>query len=188
MHEWIGYCAVHRFNKFIFGRSCVIFRAEAGILREYRGRSQTLWFGFSEAIKYRIKHPFCELYYLGSFVHPSVFYMFSRYFNEYYPRADNPVPERIKALMLELANMFHIEPADKQNLLVRQVGWRTKESAEDRRYWQHHRNPTVKFYIQTNPGYLNGKGLLILVPLTFGNILISLLRFFKNKLSRHFAR
>jgi hypothetical protein len=105
--EWIGYCAVHRFNKLIFDRACVIFRAEAGVLREYRGRSHTLWFGFNEAIKHRIKHPFCALYYLGSFVHPSVLYMFSRYFSEYYPRADIPIPERIKVFMLELANIFH---------------------------------------------------------------------------------
>jgi len=187
-NEWIGYCAVHRFNKLAFGRPCMIFRAEAGILREYRGRSQTLWFGFSEAIKYRIKHPFCDLYYLGCFVHPSVFYMFSRYFQEYYPHTDTVIPERIKALMLELAKMFNIEPVDAPDSLVRRVGWRTKESAEDRGFWQHHAHPMVRYYIKTNPGYINGNGLLIMVPLTFGNIFISLFRFMKNKLVRHFSR
>ena len=186
--EWIGYCAVHRFRKIIFDRPYVIIRAEAGILREYRGRSLTLWFGFNEAIKYRIKHPFCALYYLGSFVHPSVLYMFSRYFSEYYPRADTPIPKQIKVFMLELANIFHIEPADEQDVLVRQVGWITRESTEDRGFWQNHTHPIVKFYIKTNPGYVSGSGLLTLVPLTFSNILMSLIRFMKNKLVRRVSR
>ena len=187
-NEWIGYCAVHRFKQYIFGRSCVIIRAEAGILREYRVRSQTLWFGFYEAIKYRIKHPFCPLYYLGSFVHPSVLYMFSRYFSEYYPRAVTPIPEPIKTFMLELANVFHLQPVAGQNVLVRQVGWITKESSQDRQFWHNHTNPVVRFYIETNPGYVNGNGLLTLVPLTFGNIFMSLLRFIKNKWTRRFSR
>lgn len=188
MDEWIGYCAVHCFNKRVFARPFIIFRAEAGILREYRGRSQTLWFGFSEAIKYRIKHPFCSLYYLGSFVHPTIFYMFSRYFNEFYPRADVTMSEGIKKFMLELANIFHIEPVEGQDVLVRQVGWITKESTEDRNFWQNHTHPMVKFYIKTNPGYVKGNGLLTLVPLTFENIFMSLVRFLKNKLVREQAR
>ena len=34
LNEWVGYCAVHRFDKRVFDRPCAIFRAEAGILRE----------------------------------------------------------------------------------------------------------------------------------------------------------
>ena len=187
-NEWIGYCAAHRSEIRIFDRSRVIFRAEAGILREYRGRSKTLWFGFSEAIKYRIRHPLCDLYYLGSFVHPSVLYMFSRYFSEYYPRADAPVPESIRIFMLELANAFHIEDADEPNELVRQVGWITKESREDRCFWQNNSHPVVKFYIKTNPGYVIGNGLLTLVPLTFSNTFFSLIKFINNKLTRRFSK
>lgn len=59
-HQWIGYCAAHRFSKRLSNRPIVIMRAEAGILRQYRGRSLTLWFGFTEAIKYRIKNPFAH--------------------------------------------------------------------------------------------------------------------------------
>lgn len=184
--EWIGYCAVHRFNKPVSDRPLTIFRAEAGILREYRGSNQTLWFAFREAIKYRIVHPFCDIYYLGSFVHPSVLYMLSRYFGKCYPAANKPLPDVTKELMLELASIFGLAPVEKQNALVRKVGWITKESAEDRNFWQNHTNEVVKFYIQTNPGYVNGNGLLTLVPLTFGNISISLVNFIKNKLIRHF--
>ena len=187
-NEWVGYCAVHRFKVHVFDRSCVIIRAEAGILREYRGRSQTLWFGFIKAINYRLRHPFCALYYLGSFVHPSVSYMFSRYFGEYYPRADTPIPARIKDFMLELANIFHIEAVEGRDVLVRDVGWITKESTDDRRFWQNHTHPMVKFYLKTNPGYTNGNGLLMLVPLTFRNIFMSLARYLNNKIRKCFSQ
>ncbi len=188
MNKWVGYCALHRFNTSVIEGHCVIFRAEAGILREYRGRSKTLWFGFFEAMKYRIRHPFCALYYLGSFVHPSVFYMFSRYFKEYYPRPDLPLPNRVKDLLLELATLFHIEPIEGQDILVRQVGWIIRESAEDRDFWQNHTNPAVKFYVRINPRYVSGYGLLSLVPLTFNNIFMSLTRFLTRKLRRLLPR
>ena len=188
VNEWIGYCAVHRFNTRVFNHPYVIFRAEAGILREYRGRSQTLWFGFYEAIKYRLKHPFCVMHYLGSFVHPAVLYMFSRYFTEYYPRADMPIPKKTKDFIIELADIFHIEALEGQDVLVRKVGWITRESTKDKKFWQNHTHPIVKLYIKTNPGYVKGYGLLTLVPLTFGNIFMSLFRFMKNKLMRHLTQ
>lgn len=188
LNEWVGYCVVHRFNKDICGQHFIIFRAEAGILRAYRGRSQTLWFAFNEAIKYRIRHPFREVYYLGSFVHPSVLYMFSRYFNQYYPRGNSPVPNKTKEFMLELANIFHLEPIAQQDVLVRNVGWITNDSDADRHFWLNHTNPIVKFYIRINPGYINGNGLLTLVPLTFSNIFTSLVKFMRNKLARRFSQ
>jgi len=184
MSDWVGYCAVHRFKVLAFNRPYVVMRAEAGILRKYRGRSLTLWFGFAKAIQYKLRHPFCNLYYLGTFVHPSVFYMFSRYFSEYYPRIDKPLPRQIKDLMLKLAEIFQIKAITGSNFLSREVGWISKESDADRLFWQNHEHPAVKFYISTNPGYAQGSGLLVLVPLTFRNILLSLTRFLKMKLSK----
>lgn len=186
--DWVGYCAVHRFHETIQSRSCVVFRAEAGILRAYRGRSMTLWFGFAEAIKFRLLHPFSTLYYQGCFVHPSVLYMFSRYFRTYYPRADEPLPRNIERILLEMADVFHISPVPGQTPMVRHVGWVTRESDRDRDYWRNHPNPSVKFYIQENPGYVSGTGLLTLVPLTFANIFTSLGRFLLNSLKRRIWR
>ena len=187
-NDWVGYCAVHRFRKQVAKRKLVVFRAEAGILREYRGRSMTLWFGFGEAIKYHLRHPFKSIYYLGSFVHPAVLYMFSRYIHEFYPRPGVAIPAKIKRLMLKLAEIFHLESIEDQHELVRSIGWITIEPKADRDFWQHHQNPTVKFYIGTNPDYVNGNGLLTLMPLTFSNIFLSLFRFLIAKLKRTIRR
>jgi hypothetical protein len=185
-NDWVGYCAVHRFHKQVENRKLVIFRAEAGILRLYRGRRMTLWFGFTEAIKYRLRHPFKSIYYFGSFVHPSVLYMFARYMHKLYPLPDVAIPEKIKRLMLKLGDIFYLEPIEGQHEFVRNVGWITLESKDDREFWQHHQNATVKFYIRTNPDYVNGNGLLILMPLTFSNIFLSLFRFLIDKIKHIF--
>jgi len=182
--ETVGYCAVHRFAKQMRGRPCTIFRAEAGLLREYRGRSRTLWFGFAEAIKYRLQHPLCSLYYLGTFVHPGVYSMFSRYFQQYYPRHDQPVPESTAQFMSDLADAFHLEKVSASTPLVRKVGWITREAERDRAFWRTHPSPAVHYYITANPGYVCGQGLVTLVPLSFSNISASALHFLRHKI-RH---
>ena len=186
--EWVGFCAVHRYSFLVDNRKLAVFRAQAGILRSYRGRSMTLWFGFSEAIKYHLQHPFRSVYYFGGFLHPSVLYLFSRYIHEFYPRPDIAIPEKTRRLMFVLADRFRMQPVAGQHELVRHFGARTLESQEDREYWQKNQNPTVKFYIATNPGYADGNALLALMPLTFYNISVSLFYFLKSKLRRMLFR
>lgn len=142
----------------------------------------TLWFGFSEAIKYHLCHPFKTCCYLGSFVHPAVLYMFSRYIQIFYPQPNKTIPQYIKQLMLCLAEEFHLQPVAGQSELVRNVGWITQESSKDQDFWQQHRNAAVRYYIETNLGYIKGSGLLVLMPLTFPNIFLSLARFAGIKL------
>ena len=49
----VGYCAVHLFERELDGRTVGVIRAEAGLLPGYRGTSATLWFGGSEALRYK---------------------------------------------------------------------------------------------------------------------------------------
>lgn len=186
--EAVGYCAIHRFHLYLDQRELIVFRAEAGVLRAYRGRSMTLWFGFSEAIKYHLCHPLKTCFYMGSFVHPSVLFMFSRYMKVFYPQANRKIPRHIKQLMLYLADEFHLQPVAGQHELVRDVGWITRESPKDRDFWLRHPNPEVRLYIETNPGYINGSGLLTLMPLTFLNMIWSLMRFARIKLFKKLRR
>ncbi len=186
--EWVGFCAVHRYSFSVDKRNLAIFRAQAGILRAYRGRSMTLWFGFSEAIKYHLLHLFRSVYYFGGFLHPAVLYMFSRYIHEFYPRPGIAIPAETKRLMIELAERFKMQPVEGQHELVRHIGARTLESGADQEFWHNHQNPTVKYFIAINPGYVNGNALLALMPLTFYNIFVSLFYFLKSKSRRLLLR
>ena len=182
--EWIGYCAVHGFDKRLGGRRCHVLRAEAGLLPEYRGTSATLFFGFARAIRYKLLHPWRRLYYLGTFVHPSVYHLFARHFWRLYPSCRLATPPAIEAFMIELADAFAIPVLAPQRPLVRDVGWVTREPESDRQYWQTTDKDDVRFFVAENPGYGQGHGLVTLVPLTARNILWSSIRFGYHKLIR----
>ncbi|MDH4370588.1 MAG: hypothetical protein OEV99_12165 [Nitrospira sp.] len=90
----VGYCAVHLFDIVLSDRAYAVFRAQAGILRTYRGEGATFAFGFREVIRYKLLHPLERVYFFCTPIHPSSFYMLSRHFREIYPtyRTQTPPP------------------------------------------------------------------------------------------------
>jgi hypothetical protein len=163
-------------------------RAESGILREYRGSSISLIIGFEEALKYRFLHPFKQLYYLGTFVHPRVYRMFGKFFQEIYPDCNNSIPESSLEFMLALVGSFNVPAIDKDSPLVRDVGWITINSTEEKKAWQKDQDIWVRNYIRQNPDYGRGYGLTVLVPLTLKNMITSLANYLQKRLLYAFSR
>lgn len=176
--EIIGYFAVHRFEKFIDDRPLVIFRAEAGLLPEYRHKNANISFWFGEAIKFKILHPNKEVYYLVSPINPSVYARLAKYIYKVYPKYDSIVPPQIEKLMMQLADEFGLEMVDKNKPFVRKVGWITQATEKEKVFWQSSDNPHIRFYIDLNPDFDKGNGVLTLMPLTFLNLFISSFTFF----------
>ncbi len=77
--------------------------------------------------------------------------------------------------MEELAAEFGLEKVDAARPLVRKVGWKTRETEAEREYWQHCDKPAARFFIEANPGYVEGHGLVTVVPVTAA-ILLRLFR------------
>jgi len=180
--QFVGYCAAHLFEKRVLNKKYFIFRAEAGLLPQYRRHNTTLMFGFMEAFKFRFSHPFARLYYLGSFVHPSVFHMFTKFFSKIYPSSNQSTPGKIVKLMCTLADEFQLPVVDSKKPLVRKIGWITNESEEEKQHWRQKLRPDVRLYLDLNPGYGDGHGLLTLVPLGFINMMHSLLVYLTTKI------
>lgn len=173
--EAVGYFAFHIFEKQFNGEPTAVFRAEAGSLRAYRGSNTNARFGLSLALRYMMKHPGRKTFYLGSLVHPSSYSAFAKNCGEVWPRHDAQVPPELLAFMDELANEFGLERVDPANPLVRHVGWRTRETESEREYWQGCDKPAARFFLEANPGYVEGHGLVTVVPVTAATLL-SLLR------------
>jgi hypothetical protein len=62
---------------------------------------------------------------------------------------------------------------EEKNPLVRKVGWITLATDEEKAFWQRSKDPHLQFYINLNPDFDKGNGLLTLVPLTFLNLFLS---------------
>jgi len=191
--EIVGYFAVHRFEKRVNDKPLVIFRAEAGLVPEYRHKNADIYFWFKEALKFKIFHPNKEIFYLVCPVNPSVYARFAKYMYKVYPKYDCIIPPHIKNLMMQLADEFDLKKVDQNNPFVRKVGWITQATEEEKVFWQSCNDPHIRFYIDLNPDFDKGNGVLTLMPLTFLNLFVSFFSFFiyytlKRKIRYNFRR
>ncbi len=79
---------------------------------------------------------------------------------------------------MQLADEFDLKMVDQNNPFVRKVGWITQAIEEEKLFWRNCNNPHIQFYINLNPDFNKGNGVLTLMPLTFLNLIISFFSFF----------
>lgn len=168
--EIVGYFALHIFERELGGQASAIFRAEAGTLRTYRGGNTNTRFGLKLALPYLLRYPGRRVYYLGSLVHPSSYCLFARLFDVVWPSARHPPPPAVLAFMDELADSFGLERVTPDNPLTRQVHWITRDTEVERHYWRQCEKPAARFFIEANPGYGEGDGLVTLVRVDAHNL------------------
>ncbi len=168
----VGYQGVHLFEtRTDTGQSIAVFRAEAGLLRPYRRHHLTLQLALWEFVRYRLLHPCRKTYYLGSFVHPSSYHLVCRHCRELYPSYRQETPPEVLKLMLALADQFALERPDPAHPLLVWESWQVRELATDRARWARSTSPDIRFFLQMNPYYDQGQGLLTLIPLNHRNLL-----------------
>lgn len=170
----IGYFGVHRFELEMDGQPIVVFRGEVGLLPEYRQKDANLSFWWTEAAGFKLRHPGKHVYFFFVPVSPSFYAMAARYTLKAYPGRDLNIRADALALMTWLAPQFGLPAVEEGNPLVRKVGWITLASQQEQDFWRTTRNPYVRFYIDANPKFGEGNGLLTLIPVTFANALLSL--------------
>jgi hypothetical protein len=166
----VGYCAVHRYQRRRHGKRCTMFRAEAGLLKQYRGHQETASFVFMQGLSYKLRNPTRRVFYLGMLVHPSSYCLLAERFPTIYPSRRRKTPQHIRKAMCELADSFEVPQAEGDPLL-REIGWITRETAAEADAWRSSRHPDVRFFLAMNPRYERGNGLVTLVPFTIGNLL-----------------
>lgn len=164
--EIVGYFALHVFERMHAGQMTAIFRAEAGTLSEYRGGNVNGKLGVKFGLEYLAAHPGRPMVYLGSLVHPSSYSLFASYSDQVWPNAEVEPPAEITAFMTELAASFGLDPVSEENPFIYKVGWKTRDSAADHAFWTTTDKAGARFFLEANPGYREGHGLLTLVPIT----------------------
>lgn len=184
----VGYCAFHRFRRRIRGRDVIVLRAEAGLVPGRRGRGMTYGFGIVRAILERFRHPFTPIYYLGTLVHPSSYHLFCKYFSRVFPLPERETPTDMLGVARDLADSFADPPVRADDPYVRDVGWITVETPQEKALNRRGNQPDVEFFKQRNPGYERGHGLVVVVPITFGNIFGALLARLLEQVRLSFGR
>lgn len=184
----VGYTSMHAFRVLMAGRLSVVVRLEAGTLPAYRGRDLTMVYAVLRLLRVWARQPWRRFCIFAALTHPSSYTFLSHYAPVIWPHATRKeIPAHIMERMEQLAHTFHLERVDPANPLVREVNWITLESEEDRKRWNASKRRDTRFYLDNNPGYVQGHGMLTYIPFNGSMLLRSLARFLLGR-GRKIAR
>lgn len=174
----VGYTAIHAFRMVVGGRAHTVIRLEAGTLPAARGRDLTMVHGLVKLMGVWVKEPWRPFCIFAALTHPSSYTYLSHYAPVVYPHRMRPeIPQRVMDMMEEMATAFALERVDPANPLVRKVDWITLETPDEQQRWRKSRRPDTRFYIESNPGYAQGHGLMTYIPVNGALIVRALVRF-----------
>jgi hypothetical protein len=177
-----GYTAYHLFIDREGGEERAIVRLESGYEEDFRRRSVQGTFLIAEIVKLCARFPRTPKYILGCFVHPSAYVALSRHVDTMWPNPHQETPAEVEGLMQSLAQRFSMKPADGEGTY--QVGWISRETRRERQEWRGRGDVAARFYLERNPGYREGHGLLTLIPLTPAGLGRGVWRFARRQLRR----
>lgn len=167
----VGYAAIHFFAREVRGQRAWVIRCEAGIERAFRGRTPMRGFVFLEAVRHCARHPRSPVYLMACPVHPSSYRRVAEHYELTFTPFGESTPPELRALVLELADTFGLQRVDGRDEDVRQVGWISRETADEAARWRAHPSPHVRFFLERNPTYRRGHGMLMIAPASWSAIL-----------------
>lgn len=179
--QLVGYTAIHAFRLRVTGLPSTIIRMEAGTLPAARGRDLTMVYGLLRLLRIWAQEPWRRVRMFAALTHPSSYTFLAHYVPTLWPHADRPIPPQVMREMEELADVFHLERVDDRHPLLRRVDWVTMETEEDRERWRASTRRDTRFYLDSNPGYAVGHGLLTYLPIGGVMVMRSLARFFSAR-------
>lgn len=180
----VGYHATHVFLLDVQGRPRAVVRMEAGTLPPWRGHDLIMVNNCLRLFRVWLQAPRRDWCIFAALTHPSSYTFLSHYAPVLWPRADLPTPPAVQRQMDELADAFGLERADPANAMVRRVNWVTRETEHERLQWRASRRPNARFYLRTNPGYVEGHGLVTLIPMDGPILLRALSNFLAARAGR----
>ncbi|HCF3047435.1 hypothetical protein U6010_11160 [Pseudomonas aeruginosa] len=177
----IGYCALHFHDREVFqySKACVI-RIQSGMLPEYRGRNRNMPFIIDQLLRYKLFNPRKRLLFLGAMIHPSSYVLLTKYMDNVWPSCD--VQDQGYTSFLEhLIEQFDFKRSRRDPLLV-DTGVITTGVELERARRAAVGNPDVRFFLERNPEYHKGYGLLTVCPVTLKGLFTAARRFLHEAL------
>lgn len=166
----VGYAAVHHFHLVVEGRQTVVMRAEVGLKPAWRGQTAAGGLFAREVLWAMVRNPRSQVCFVACPIHPASYLAMARSDDRVWPRPDAATPAGVQALLDALDAPLGLERSDCGGVHVRKVGWVTRQSAEEAAHWEGHDHELVRFYLEQNPGYVEGQGLrtaVVLSPAVF---------------------
>lgn len=185
--ELVGYLAMHTFRRVIDGKRRQIFRMETGKLAAFRGQDLTILRALGRMLLQSVSGLRYESFFFACMVYPASYAMAAKYAPRIWPTLRQLTPPDKQALIFELAASFHLSSVRPEAPYVRHVGWITRENGPQPR-WNAAVNPHAVYFIEENPAFSQGHGLLALMPASLTDICRAVVRLLIGRSKRVLLR
>jgi len=165
--EAVGYTSFQVHARVDLPERPLILRGVIGMLPAFRRRSLFGAFVAEQLLRVRARYPLRPIYGFAAPVHPSSYRMFAGYAPGLWPRAGARTPPEVQAVLEGLAAQFGLTE-DPAHPGVCHVGWTTIQDEGETEAWASSAHAAARFYVEQNPRYREGYGLLTVVPVRLG--------------------
>lgn len=182
-NELVGYCAIHFYKFDSFDERIGVIRMEAGLLPEFRkGNNQIHYFALLKFLEFFIRYQNRKIYFLGTLVHPSSYIALTNLSKHVWPSVVNPQPnDKIKSILNLLSNHFDLSPINASNPYVVGRSCKTRKIENSKYDLSNLTKPSAQFFLQKNPNYQEGNGLITILPVNMTSLLDITITLVKNK-------
>ncbi len=166
----LGMAAIDIYPATFRGRSLTIIATAHVLLREnWRGRNLIQKLGARMYLRALLRHPLRPIYWFYDTFSYKSYLLLPRNFRKFWPRFDQPTPERRATLINQLATgMYGPAWRPARGLVVRSGQKRMRETAAPL-VLHPGASPDLQFFARMNPGHAEGDMLVCLCPLTLSN-------------------
>lgn len=175
-----GYTAFHVYLAEIDSQPVAIVRMEAGVDPDFREKSLSIPFVLRELLSVCLGYRDRQILFVASFVHPSAYVIFERHAPDMWPRPGVQTPPEVAEMMPQIARLFDMTPSSSPGTY--RIGWITKTCRPPRTI-----RSAARFFMERNPGYKSGDGLLTVIPVSLGRLIQGAVSFARFRLSRALA-
>lgn len=171
-----GFCAAAFYKTEINGKPYTIGRAATGILPQYRGNTLPKWKLYFKYIRYKFFKPFSNVVLSAYVANPIIYAMICKYTGLAYPRQKQNIPESIVQIKDELLRSQRLQKKEGPQFVV-QIHFCVAmgEDVIARIFTSKDRN--VKHFLSINPRFREQYGVVVIIPVTVWNCVLSSCRF-----------
>lgn len=176
-NDLVGYLQYSHTCCELLGRPSVLVRSVTGLLPAYRNQSLIGGASAKYLLHLYLRYPLRSIYVFTSPISPISYKTIGKTLSEYWPNPRIETPTHIQQLFKEIC-AFYTYTSNESNPMIRQVGWKVNDITKQSFNPQ---DTLIQFYIDSNPHYADGYGLMTVTPIHTKNIVSGLRRLMSKR-------
>lgn len=154
---------------------CYIAMTELCLKESHSHYIHPIQFFIKESAKFIFLNPFAKIYMVDTLVSPVIYKKACHTTFEIYPVYNKKIPSKLVKLCRIVAKMFNWNCKFVGKILVRSLNWKVKNKFVLR---DASKDPNKEYFSSIIPDFTIGKGLIIIIPITFINVIATMIKTF----------